>query len=168
MKFFISGRIKPKLAIDALTKIAFVGDTKKFVCSVTHGFPKPMIFWRTSSGYRVPRNYVRETEDGKVVLIFKHVSKSLSGKYTCVGINAAGKTELTAILNVKGKTWTEKFKLGYLNSDLGLKYKLAIEEIFYFDLYRFFLILERLKSIDYSNNFIRQLNLFVTFWIANL
>lgn len=106
---FIPGRIKPKLSIDALTKIAFVGDTKNFVCSVTDGFPKPMIFWKTSSGYRVPRNYVTETEDGKVVLNFKHVSKSLSGRYTCVGINAAGKTELTATLNVKGKIKSKKY-----------------------------------------------------------
>ena len=105
---FILGRIKPKLSIDALTKIAFVGDTKNFVCSVTNGFPKPMIFWRTASGYRVPRNYVEETEDGKVVLVFKYVSKSLSGKYTCVGMNAAGKIELTATLNVKGIILVEK------------------------------------------------------------
>ena len=100
---FFLGRIKPKLSIDALSKIAYVGDTKNFVCSVIDGFPKPIIFWRTASGYRVPRSYVKETADGKVVLVFKRVFKVLGGRYTCVGINAAGKTELTAKLDVKGK-----------------------------------------------------------------
>lgn len=74
------------------------------------GFPKPLIFWKTASGYRVPRSYVKVSENGDVVLIFKRVSKVLGGKYTCVGINAAGKTELIAKLDVKG---TQIFLLNF-------------------------------------------------------
>jgi len=50
----------------------------------------------------VPPKYVRETKDGRVILVFTEVFESLAGNYTCVGINVAGKTEKSVQLKLKG------------------------------------------------------------------
>ena len=89
--------------INTYTQTAYVGDVKRYECSVRDGIPKPLLFWKTDKGYRVPNSYVQETEDGKVILVFKKVTAKLARNYTCVGINAAGKTEESVQLKVKGE-----------------------------------------------------------------
>lgn len=93
----------PKLSVDAKQKYVYAGDTTTFACTAIQGIPKPVLFWKTSLGYRVPSHYVKEIDENTVVLVFKKVYKRLEARYTCVGLNAAGKVEEDVALRVRGE-----------------------------------------------------------------
>lgn len=97
------GRVAPKISVDATHKHSHTGDSTTFSCAVKEGIPKPVLFWKTSLGYRVPKHYVKELDDGTTVLVFRKVYKRLEGQYTCVGLNKAGKVEQAVMLTVKGR-----------------------------------------------------------------
>lgn len=99
----------------------YVGDTVRFICKVKEGIPKPTVFWKSSNGYRVPDNHIKDQHDGGVILLFRNVNKQVQGNYSCVALNVAGNDEETVTLNVKGDIRTIEF--------LFMCYKVLLYEI---------------------------------------
>ena len=90
-------------------RTVYAGDRTSFFCRAVAGIPTPTVFWRTSSGYRVPNNYLKEVRGG-VALKFRKLYRGHQGKYVCVGLNIAGKQEKSVTLNVKGTNFVFVFK----------------------------------------------------------
>ena len=93
----------PEIVITSpINIVTYVGESISFFCQILNGIPKPILIWKTLSGYQVPTSQLKKVDEG-LVLKLSEISKSHEGEYICVASNVAGIQEKRVNLTVKGK-----------------------------------------------------------------